>query len=307
MLVACTSVAPAEMVMDGSDVEAVILGIAQDGGVPQIGDHCKNCQAARGDRDRRHFVASLGLIDRQAKKAYMIDATPHFTDQWDRLLEVAGFPERGTRTAPDGIFLTHAHMGHYTGLAQLGREAFGARRVPVHATEAMGRFLSANAPWEMLVRLENIKLMPLKPGEQTILRDGLSVTAISSPHRHEYSDTMGYIVEGKRRLLYLPDTDAWEKWDRPIEEICREMDYALLDGTFYSRTEVPGRDIADIPHPLVTYSMDRLEKIAMERPGSIIFIHLNHTNPLLDPDGQERKDLEQRGFRVGREGMRIPL
>ena len=289
------------------DVEVVILGIAQDGGVPQIGDACDNCKAAREDPRRRHRVAALGLVDRTGGRAYLIDATPDFPEQWDALLEETGRAADGARTAPDGIFLTHAHMGHYLGLAHLGREAFGAKGVPVHATEAMHRFLSGNAPWELLLRLGNISPVEVRPGVPVVLRDGLTVTPIHAPHRHEYSDAVAYLIEARRRLLYCPDTDGWEGWQPSIEDLCRDVDYALLDGTFYSADELPGRDLDEIPHPLVTESMERLSKVARERPGRVLFLHLNHSNPLLRPEGEERKRLEAAGFLVAEEGMKLPL
>ena len=304
---ACVTAPAQEAEMSMPELQVVILGIAQDGGVPQIGDHCDNCVAARVHPGRAHRVAALGIIDRRSGKAYLIDATPDLPAQWDHLLEASRFPARGPRTGPDGIFLTHAHMGHYLGLAHLGREAFGAKGTPVYGTERMIRHLSGNAPWEQLVRLGNVSLKRIEAGEPVVLREGLTVTPISSPHRQEYSDTVAYVIEGSRRLLYVPDTDGWEEWSPTIEELCRDADYAILDGTFFSADELPGRDISRIPHPLVTQSVEMLQDVVRDRPGSILFIHLNHSNPLLDPDGEERAGIEKAGFRVAEEGMGFPL
>jgi pyrroloquinoline quinone biosynthesis protein B len=198
-------------------------------------------------------------------------------------------------------------MGHYLGLAHLGREALGAKGIPVHATESMIRFLSENGPWDLLIRLGNIHPTPIAPGTPIRLREGLSVTPIVSPHRQEYSDTVGYILEGSRRILYVPDTDGWDDWEMDIEDLCRGMDVSILDGTFYSGAELPGRDMTKIPHPLVTETVSRLRAIAKKRPGTILFTHLNHTNPLLDPDGKERAEIQALGFGVVEEGMRFPL
>ncbi|MCZ6602668.1 MAG: MBL fold metallo-hydrolase [Planctomycetota bacterium] len=289
------------------EVTVIILGVAQDAGVPQTGDGCDNCVAARDDPGRSHRVACLGIVDRLTGKTYLIDATPDLSAQWD-VLRPEGTPTPGQPLSGlAGIFLTHAHIGHYLGLVYFGREAVGRVGPRVHATARMCRFLSENAPWEQLVRLKNISLVEIRVNEAVELRPGLTVTPIRSPHRQEYSDTVGYIVEGKKRLLYIPDTDRWEEWDLPIEQLCQEADYALLDGTFYDANELPGRDISSIPHPLVTESMRRLEGIVGKRPGSIIFIHFNHSNPLLDPDGPERAALERKGFRVAHEGMRLGL
>src|SRR6266545_2731106 len=80
-------------------VEAVILGIAQDGGVPHLGCRQKLCVEARRDPAKRRRVASLGLVDEGSGKRFVIDATPDFPSQVETL---GGMP--------DGILLTHAHI-----------------------------------------------------------------------------------------------------------------------------------------------------------------------------------------------------
>src|SRR5215470_536980 len=94
-----------------SSVEAVVLGVAQDGGVPHLGCRQALCVEARRDPSKRRLVAALGLIDPASGKRFLIDATPDFPAQ----VELLG-------GMPDAILLTHAHIGHYLGLAQLGRE-----------------------------------------------------------------------------------------------------------------------------------------------------------------------------------------
>ncbi len=137
--------------MQGPGLEAVVLGIAQDGGVPHAGCRQPLCVEARRAPAKRVLVASLGLIDPAAGKRFLVDATPDFAAQMDRL----GGP-------PDGILLTHAHIGHYLGLAQLGREVLGARGIPVYCTPSMARFLRDNLPWSRLVAQGNIAIRPTR-------------------------------------------------------------------------------------------------------------------------------------------------
>lgn len=275
--------------------EAVVLGIAQDGGVPHAGCRQKLCLEARRDPLRKSLVASLGLLDPSAAKRFVIDATPDFGEQMHRLGGI-----------PDGILLTHAHIGHYLGLAQLGREVLGAKKVPVYCTSSMARFLRENRPWSRLIALENIVLREIEPGVEVELTPALHATAVRVPHRDEDSDTVAYLVRGpSRKLLWLPDIDKWEKWDRRIEELTAdETLVAFLDGTFLSADEIPGRSIADIPHPLVPETISRLGE--RRQPGRVFFVHFNHTNRLLS-DPAAVKDLQKRGFDVAKQGMRIPL
>jgi pyrroloquinoline quinone biosynthesis protein B len=280
---------------------ALVLGIAQDGGVPHIGCRQDLCVAARADPSRRHRVASLGLVDADGAR-FLIDATPDLPSQVESLW---GSEEPADRQRPlAGILLTHAHVGHYAGLMYLGREALGARGVPVYATPRMCRFLRENGPWSQLVSLGNIELREITPGQEVALSPRLHVTPLAVPHRDEYSDTVAFRVRGpERALLYVPDIDKWERWDRRIEEEVARVDVALLDGTFFEPSEIPGRSLSEIPHPLVGETAARLG--ASLRPR-VRFIHLNHTNRLLwEPQRLDEPSL--RGLAVARPGEELGL
>jgi pyrroloquinoline quinone biosynthesis protein B len=277
-----------------SPVEAVVLGIAQDGGVPHL--NCQAyCEEARKDPSKRRLTASLGLIDHAAGKRFLIDATPDFEEQVHRL---GGLP--------DAILLTHAHIGHYLGLAQLGREVANTHNLRVLCTASMAKFLRSNGPWNRLVMNGNISIEEIAPGTPVSLTERIRVTALRVPHRDEDSDTVGFLISGPaRRLLWLPDIDRWEYWDRPIAQVLAEVSIAYLDGTFYSATEIPGRSIADVPHPIVPDTVSLISKKGKPR-ATVFFVHLNHTNRLLW-DKQAVFDLKKQGFFVAKEGARHPL
>jgi pyrroloquinoline quinone biosynthesis protein B len=278
-------------------LEAVVLGIAQDGGVPHLGCRQKLCVEARRDPAKRRLVASLGIVDRAAGRRFLVDATPDFAAQVERL---GGLP--------DAILLTHAHIGHYLGLAQLGREVLGAKRIPVYCTASMAGFLRNNGPWKRLVALENIAIREIAPGVEFELTPSLKATAIRVPHRDEDSDTVAYLLAGpERKVLWLPDIDKWEKWDRRIEDVVGSSPVlAFVDGTFDSADEIPGRSIRDIPHPLVPETVARFGGKAPAAPSQVLFVHLNHTNRLLW-DTAARRELEQKGFGIASEGSRFPF
>lgn len=290
----------------------IILGSAQDGGVPHAGCHCRRCTAARRDPGQRHLVASLGLVLPSKNELYLVDATPDLPAQLE-LLAPAKYggespPDRVDRSFLAGVLLTHAHIGHYLGLAQLGFEVMHAPGVAVHATPRMAAFLRNNGPWSQLVRLKEIELRETPPGGTVELGDGVSFTSFAVPHRDEYSDTVAYLLKGPRRkVLYVPDTDRWATWSKPLTEVLAEVDVALLDGTFYSGDELPGRDVSQIPHPPIKDTMDLLEPLVKAGKLEVRFIHLNHSNPALEPDAEARHTLEKRGFRVAKEGEEIEL
>jgi len=272
----------------------MVLGIAQDGGYPQAGCNRPDCADAWGDLAKRHRVASLAIVDPQSSQRWILDATPDFPSQLRTLDETA---PRGAALL-DGVLLTHAHIGHYLGLAHLGREVLGAKSIRVYAMPRMREFLERNGPWEQLVRLQNISLVTLAGGEEVALNERIRVTPLRVPHRDEYSETVGFLVRGpSRTILWLPDIDKWEKWETKLEDLLARVDVAYLDGTFYEASELPGRDLREIPHPLISETEARLAGSPLRT--RVRYIHLNQSNRLLRETHP--------GIRIARDGEREDL
>ncbi len=282
----------------------IVLGIAQDGGIPQTGAFG---HPAWKDPAQRRRVSCLGLVDPRTGSRWMFDATPDFREQLYTLHEAAG-PREGP--ALDGVFLTHAHIGHYTGLMFLGHESMGARRVPVYAMPRMAGFLAANGPWSQLVKYRNIEVRALAAGGTVKLGADIAVTPIAVPHRQEFSEVVAFRIAGPRRaVLFIPDIDSWEEWDAmgvKIEDELAKVDIAYVDGTFWANGEIPGRDMSGFPHPFITRTMQRLAPLPAGERAKVRFIHLNHSNPA-QREGPERREIEARGFRVAAENEREPL
>lgn len=283
----------------------VVLGVTQDGGYPQAACRRGCCDRARAAAANRRHVACLAVVDPATGDRFLVDATPDLPEQLellDREAPVAG----GHGIA--GILLTHAHVGHYLGLAQLGREVMGTWDLPVYAMPRMRQFLRSSGPWDLLIRLRNIEIRDLAAGEALALTPELRVTPVPVPHRDEYSETVGFRISGpERTVLYLPDIDKWDRWDIPLGEALAGVDVAYLDGTFFEEGEVEGRDASEIPHPLVLETIERLAGLPPEERAKVRFIHMNHTNPALDPGSEARARILEAGFRVAAEGERVGL
>ena len=284
-------------------VELVVLGVSQDGGTPQV-----NVQddPAWEDARLRRRVVSLGLIDYEAGTRYIFEATPNFREQLHDLNEMAD-----TEGAPDGIFLTHAHVGHYTGLMFLGFESMSASEVPVHTLPLMAEFLLTNGPWDQLVRYENIDLQVMAAEVPLELTENLSVSAWDVPHRREYAETAGFRIQGPDlSVVFIPDIDSWEEWAAQgvrIEDVVMENDLIYIDATFFDNNELRGRDMSAIPHPRVSETMDLFQDYPDEIRQRIRFIHYNHTNPIRFEDSAETLEVLERGYRIAREGERLCL
>jgi pyrroloquinoline quinone biosynthesis protein B len=283
----------------------LVLGTAQDAGYPQAGT---KRSPAWDDLSLRRLATCLALIDPRSERRWLIDATPDFKEQLLRLDVAAPDPRL---PGLDGVFLTHAHIGHYTGLIHLGREAIGARDLPVYAMPRMEHFLRNNGPWDQLVTLRNIAIQPLRDGAPVTLAPDITVTPLLVPHRDEYSETVALRIAGPgHAVLFLPDINGWDDWETMgtrIEDVLATVDIAYLDGTFLSVDELPGRDLREIPHPLIASSIERFSRLLPAERAKIRFIHLNQSNPLIREDDAALGKLRDMGCDIAREGEIVAL
>jgi pyrroloquinoline quinone biosynthesis protein B len=280
-----------------------VLGVVQDAGYPQAGCYQPHCLPGWQDPALRRGATSIAVVDPSSGRKYLFEATPDLPEQLYALELVA--PDDQYRLA--GVFLSHAHIGHYAGLMYFGREAMNTRSVSVYAMSRMRQFLQDNGPWSQLVSLDNISLRLLQ-NFQTVPLDNILVTPLLVPHRDEFSETVGFMILGPTRsALFIPDIDKWDLWNRRIIDEIQNVDYALIDATFFSGDELPGRDMSEIPHPFVVESMALFQDLPAEQKEKIWFIHMNHSNPLLDPDSEAYRQVIEAGYQVAREGLRLPL
>ncbi len=281
----------------------LVLGIGQDAGVPQMGCSTPFCERAWDDPKLRRLVSSIALVDPATKSRWIFDATPDLPEQFQILKNETG--DASNRL--DGIFLTHAHIGHYTGLMYFGRESMGADGVKVYAMPRMREMLEKNAPWSQLVSLRNITLETLADRKPTKIAERISVEPFLVPHRDEFSETVGFrIVANGKSLVFIPDIDKWQKWTQKLDEVVRANDFVLIDGTFYADGEIP-RPMSEVPHPFVSETMELLKDLPLSEKRKIAFIHLNHSNPLIQGNKQTIRDLRAKGFDVARQGQRFEL
>ena len=273
-----------------------ILGTVQDGGLPHIGCQKLCCTSSSQELKQRLQVTALSVTQPKINSTLLFEATPDIISQWNLLKNI-----------PSAIFLTHAHIGHYSGLIHLGREALGAKRIPVYAMPRMTSYLKQNAPWNQLISLKNIDLFQIEANSKNSIGQ-IHITPILVPHRDEFSETVAYKIEGPQKtVLFLPDIDKWSRWELELAQILKTVDYAFIDGTFFDESELNYRPLEEIPHPIVKETIALLKPYSKKLRDKVYFIHMNHTNPMLNPKSKASKWVLEQGFNIAREGQTFRL
>jgi len=266
----------------------LILGSGQDGGSPQVG--------TATPRGLARSASSIAVLSDDGT-VLLFDVSPDIRLQYQRLAAHCGH-------APplDGIFITHGHMGHYAGLVHFGKEAASAHGLPLFAPESVLEFFEENEPWASLFTGEH--LVPVATNDATATIGEATVSAIPVPHRDEFTGTVGYsiAIDGVPWVFYVPDIDGWDEWPE-AEDVLSQHEICLLDATFSSPDELPGRDIAAIKHPLVTDTITRFSHLTDEH--TMILTHINHSNPLGDPGAAITTEAHDLGFLIAYDGLVI--
>lgn len=268
-------------------MEVKILGTVQDGGVPHLGCSCEVCQEARENLEKQRYNASVMLKENNSEDSvrYLIDATPDVRYQIDG-------------DYIDGVFISHGHLGHITGLLHLGEEALDADMIPVYGCEKTVNYINSNDPFRLLVDRNNIDVRKFNDGDIQKLQGG-EIEARKAVHTGIKTDTLSFMIHGKdKKLFYMSDIHAWT--EETLASV-KEADIAIIDGTFWDEEEIDRYH--EVPHPVMKETMHKTE----DWDTQIIFTHINHTNPALRPDSEERKELEERGFQIAERGMEFEI
>ena len=293
-----------------SEVSVTILGVAQDGGIPQAGCSCKRCQEAHKNLNLRKYPVSLGILG--------IDETKHIIETTKNLSEqlMIWTPNGNELFIPETVSITHLHLGHIEGIGQLGKPVMGLSEVEVYLSQNNKEILDNRSDIKLMKEEDNIRIFskdfnqPFEPKKGC----GFKLQFIPIPHRSELGDTAAIIIKGKRKnVLFMPDQDSWEETlnfysKENIRDFLKmfDIDEALIDGTFWSMDELPGRDISKIPHPTIKDSIKLLGRKREDDP-EISFLHLNHSNPVNDLGSKQRKIVEKNGWKISKMGDVLKL
>lgn len=300
-----------------------VLGAGAGGGFPQWNCNCRNCDGVRkGTIKATRRTQSSICVSGDGINWVLFNASPDVLKQVQEFAPLQ--PGRALRdTGIVGIVLIDAQIDHTTGLLMLRegtvkREIFCTEMVKNDMTSGnplfniLGHYCGVNwhdvpidgSSWEI-------------PGAANLKFTTVALKSKAppySPHRYDShdGDTIGVLIEDKtngKKLFYAPGLGEIEPHLPPLME---QADCIMVDGTFWTNTEMidlglmdkTARDIGHIPQSGPGGMMEELSKFPKARR---VLIHINNTNPILNEESAERRELEANGIEVSYDGMDIIL
>ena len=280
--------------MHSDKVFIYVLGTSQDGGYPHVGCNQVCCEFAWKNPKVKRLPSSLALINQKQNKYWLFDVTPEIKEQIYMLDQF--------NCALSGVFVTHAHTGHYMGLTNFGLEIMNLENIPVYLMPRMRNYIENNSLFNQLIENKNIEISSIEDNLKISLGDNISVTPFEVPHRNELSETVGFNIKGNSKsVVYLPDIDSWDEFENQLLDLIKKNELLFLDGTFFSKDEIKNRDISKIPHPEISDTINRLSHLSVKDKKKIHFIHFNHTNSILKKDKKAYNKVLDSGFLISEE------
>lgn len=300
-----------------------VLGSAAGGGFPQWNCNCRNCDGVRkGTVRAKARTQSSIAVSAGGSDWILFNASPDLLTQYQGFRELQ--PGRSIRdTGIRSVVLMDAQIDHTTGLLML-REG---KPLELYCTDMAREDLSTGNPLFKILGHYcgvNWHKVPTARGNEfsVIGAEGLSFTAVPlksnappySPHRDKpvEGDNIGMrIVDpaSGKVLFYAPGLGEIEPHLKPFLE---EADVLMVDGTFWTDDEMIGMGLSkkrarDIGHLAQSGAGGMIEVLKPLKASRKILIHINNTNPILDEDSDQRRQLADAGIEVAYDGMDIKL
>ena len=266
----------------------IILGTAQDGGIPHFMCKCNNCVSSTSETSPR-FISSIGILGE--RKAILIDATSDIAKQFRLFQKHLGEQET------DGILITHLHMGHYVGLLHFGTEGISSQSFPIYVTKENYLYLLTNKPFSYLFTKKQMEPVVFKPETKIYLDGSTTIHPFEVVHRNEDGNTLGLEITDNntnKKAIFISDID---KITEDVVKRINSADKVIFDGTFYQHSEIQRQN--NVPHPPIA---DTVKAFGKQPENIFYFTHFNHSNPVLNPNSEEFKQISAYNYNICKEG-----
>lgn len=296
-------------------MEFLVLGAGAGGGLPQWNCGCQNCRDAREGKLPVMTQSSIA-VSADHENWVVLNASPDIATQLQRTPALWPASLRGSPIK--AVMLTNGDIDHIAGLLTLREKT----PFTIFATQSGMDILTTNSVFNVLdAELVERKRMPTEQSVHPV--PGLTVTPFSVPGKvalfleDEASldleavgdQTIGLLLEtGNKRAAYIPGCATLPDW---LLQRLDAVDLLLFDGTVWEnddmqRTGTGQKTGARMGHVAVNGSGGSLERLSAINARKVL-IHINNTNPILQPDSAERAQVLKAGWDIAFDGMEISL
>jgi pyrroloquinoline quinone biosynthesis protein B len=260
-------------------------------------------------------------VSRDGQHWFLINASPDIRAQLGAFPPLHPLPAPLRNSPLEAVLLTNADLDHIAGILFL-REG---GPLHLHASPATQKTLSDDLAFTPL--LETFcgvvwHALPVDQWATLSLRDGSpsglayqalplrSPPPIFGSSSSDEEQTVAFLIRDEQtRGVLLAAPDVFEITSS-LTKALQGADAILFDGTFWSEEELgevkaTARKSSAMGHiPIRSGSLDIL---ASSPARHRIYLHINNTNPIFQPDSPERKTVEKAGIIVGTDGMEFEL
>ena len=305
-----------------------VLGSGAGGGSPQWNCGCSNCMRLRAGKlhgSPRTQTQIAFSVD--SKAWFLLNASPDLRMQILATPELA--PPDGSRRSPlAGVFLPSADVDSVMGLLHL-REF---TPFDIFATPAVQRILrEENTIFRVLDRATppvqwlNLPMPPASSRSSGDLPGGLTFRCSAIPLGGAYPDyvkdpprstfppeeaVVALLLEhAGKRFFFAPSLPGQnQEW----KKLAEASDLVFLDGTFWNDDELmratgSGKTARAIGHLPLSGEDGLLRQLSASGRGRRVLIHINNTNPILDEDSAEYRQVREMGWEIAHDGMEFVL
>ncbi len=300
-----------------------VLGSAAGGGFPQWNCNCNNCKGLRQGSIRGYARSQSSIaVSGDGVNWALLNASPDILQQLKTF--PASQPARSLRdTGIKAVILMDAQIDHTTGLLMLREGA----PLELYCTRHVHDDLQTANPLLNVLKhycgsnWHEIFTEPPKKfavaGVEHLWFTPLPLKSNAPPYsprrdKPELGDNIGLLIEDTRSgksLFYAPGLGEAETH---VLRVMSDADCVLVDGTFWTDDEMitqglgkkPAASMGHLPQSGRGGMIEILS--VMNKPRKIL-IHINNSNPILNEDSAERKQLSQQNIEVAYDGMEIKL
>lgn len=292
----------------------IVLGAAAGGGLPQWNCGCQNCNDARRG-DIPEMTQSSVAVSADTESWVVLNASPDIRAQLASIPQMHPPALRGTPIK--SVVLTNGDIDHIAGLLTLREKT----PFDLYATAAGMEIIESNSVFgvmdpELIARRQITLDEPFTPAP------GLTMTPFAVPGKvalflegdtlnlQEVGEqTVGLLIDSAAgRAAYIPGCASIPDW---LLDRLEAVDLLLFDGTVWNNDDMQrtgtgvktGARMGHIPLNGPDGSLARLSGVNARK----MFIHINNTNPILQPDSPERAEVRAKGWDIAHDGMEISL